>query len=68
MVLRISTGQPNREEIARSGIDILKVIGGLITEVWSVSGGVGGRTFYGKWSTSVSQADGSCTGAAGDDV
>lgn len=34
------------QTIARSGIDILKVIGGLITEVWSVSGGVGGRTFY----------------------
>ncbi|GGX60737.1 hypothetical protein GCM10010324_01680 [Streptomyces hiroshimensis] len=32
--------------VARSGIDMLGVSGGLITEVWSVSGGVGGRMFY----------------------
>jgi hypothetical protein len=35
-------GQP----VARSGTDILRVNGGLISEVWSVSSGAGGRTFY----------------------
>lgn len=29
-----------------SGIDILRTTGGFITEVWSVSGGPGGRSFY----------------------
>jgi hypothetical protein len=29
-----------------SGIDMLRLDNGLITEVWSVSGGRGGRTFY----------------------
>ncbi|GGR14487.1 hypothetical protein GCM10010219_19120 [Streptomyces netropsis] len=32
--------------VARSGTDTLRVTGGLITEVWSVSSGAGGRTFY----------------------
>ncbi|MFK0259429.1 hypothetical protein [Streptomyces sp. NPDC090445] len=31
---------------ARSGTDTLRVVDGLITEVWSVSSGAGGRTFY----------------------
>ncbi|MBF6440162.1 hypothetical protein [Nocardia cyriacigeorgica] len=29
-----------------SGTDILRATGGFITEVWSVSGGPGGRRFY----------------------
>ncbi|TLG00230.1 ester cyclase [Nocardia cyriacigeorgica] len=29
-----------------SGTDILRTTGGFITEVWSVSGGPGGRSFY----------------------
>ncbi|MFG3052546.1 hypothetical protein ACGFZP_16520 [Kitasatospora sp. NPDC048239] len=33
-------------EVARSGIDILRVSGGSIVEVWSVSSGTAGRTFY----------------------
>ncbi|MFI6446698.1 nuclear transport factor 2 family protein [Kitasatospora sp. NPDC050543] len=32
--------------VERSGTDILRVADGLIAEVWSVSSGVGGRTFY----------------------
>ncbi|MFJ8313342.1 MULTISPECIES: hypothetical protein [unclassified Streptomyces] len=32
--------------VARSGVDILKVCDGLIVEVWSVSSGAAGRTFY----------------------
>ncbi|MYS83310.1 hypothetical protein GTZ85_24610 [Streptomyces sp. SID5474] len=32
--------------VARSGTDTLRVTDGLISEVWSVSSGVGGRTFY----------------------
>lgn len=32
--------------VARSGTDIPAVTGGRITEVWSVSSGAGGRTFY----------------------
>nr|BFD88879.1 hypothetical protein KitaXyl93_02390 [Kitasatospora sp. Xyl93] len=31
---------------ARSGTDTLRLSGGLITEVWSVSSGAAGRTFY----------------------
>jgi hypothetical protein len=34
------------EERAISGIDILRLENGLITEVWSVSGGPTGRRFY----------------------
>ncbi len=32
--------------VARSGTDTLRVDGGRIAEVWSVSSGAGGRTFY----------------------
>ncbi|MER7755911.1 hypothetical protein [Kitasatospora sp. NPDC097643] len=32
--------------VARSGTDTLRITGGLITEVWSVSSGAAGRTFY----------------------
>ncbi|MET7297852.1 hypothetical protein [Embleya sp. NPDC005575] len=32
--------------VARSGTDTLRLTGGLISEVWSVSSGPGGRTFY----------------------
>ncbi|MFI9236414.1 nuclear transport factor 2 family protein [Streptomyces sp. NPDC053079] len=32
--------------VSRSGTDILRFSGGRITEVWSVSSGAGGRTFY----------------------
>ncbi|MFF7990764.1 nuclear transport factor 2 family protein [Kitasatospora xanthocidica] len=32
--------------VARSGTDTLRVENGLITEVWSVSSGSAGRTFY----------------------
>jgi hypothetical protein len=34
------------QTIARSGIDMLAVRGGRIVEVWSVSSGAAGRTFY----------------------
>ncbi|GGV26060.1 hypothetical protein GCM10010495_47400 [Kitasatospora herbaricolor] len=34
------------EKVARSGVDILRVADGLIVEVWSVSSGAAGRTFY----------------------
>ena len=37
---------PNGQVIARSGIDLLAVRGGRICEVWSVSSGAAGRTFY----------------------
>jgi hypothetical protein len=37
---------PSRQIIARSGIDLLSVRGGRIVEVWSVSSGAAGRTFY----------------------
>ncbi|WP_227982530.1 nuclear transport factor 2 family protein [Nocardia spumae] len=33
-------------EIAISGTDILRVVDGLIVEVWSVSGGIAGRSYY----------------------
>ncbi|MFI6848267.1 hypothetical protein OG535_03410 [Kitasatospora sp. NBC_00085] len=33
-------------EVARSGTDTLRITGGLISEVWSVSSGAAGRTFY----------------------
>ncbi|MEV6978718.1 hypothetical protein [Kitasatospora sp. NPDC093806] len=32
--------------VARSGTDTLRITGGLISEVWSVSSGAQGRTFY----------------------
>ncbi|GHG84307.1 hypothetical protein [Streptomyces griseocarneus] len=32
--------------VARSGTDVLAFTDGLITEVWSVSSGAAGRTFY----------------------
>jgi hypothetical protein len=32
--------------VARSGIDLLRVEAGRIAEVWSVSSGAAGRTFY----------------------
>ncbi len=32
--------------VARSGTDILKIASGKIQEVWSVSSGIQGRTFY----------------------
>ncbi|MFF0413896.1 nuclear transport factor 2 family protein [Kitasatospora sp. NPDC004745] len=32
--------------VARSGTDTLRITDGLITEVWSVSSGAAGRTFY----------------------
>ncbi|WP_327121397.1 ester cyclase [Nocardia sp. NBC_01730] len=32
--------------VAVSGTDILRTLNGVITEVWSVSGGPGGRSFY----------------------
>ncbi|HEX7963698.1 MAG TPA: nuclear transport factor 2 family protein [Candidatus Saccharimonadales bacterium] len=34
------------ERVSRSGTDILKIADGKIVEVWSVSSGVQGRTFY----------------------
>jgi len=36
----------NQNSIARSGTDILKIENGKIVEVWSVSSGSQGRTFY----------------------
>ncbi len=36
----------NGSRIARSGTDILKIADGKIREVWSVSSGALGRTFY----------------------
>ena len=33
-------------EVARSGIDLLSLSAGRIVEVWSVSSGAQGRTFY----------------------
>ncbi|MGW4772126.1 nuclear transport factor 2 family protein [Nocardia sp. NPDC004278] len=40
-----STG-PDGATIAISGTDILRIVAGVITEVWSVSGGPAGRSFY----------------------
>jgi len=37
---------PAGQRIARSGIDMLAVRAGRISEVWSVSSGTGGRMFY----------------------
>jgi hypothetical protein len=34
------------QTVARSGIDMMAVMGGRIVEVWSVSSGAHGRTFY----------------------
>ncbi|MFE3446132.1 nuclear transport factor 2 family protein [Nocardia sp. NPDC059180] len=39
---------PHSAVIDVSGNDILRVTSGFITEVWSVSGGVGGRSFYAR--------------------
>ncbi|WKD33587.1 nuclear transport factor 2 family protein [Streptomyces xanthophaeus] len=39
------TGEDART-IARSGTDTLRITNGLISEVWSVSSGSAGRTFY----------------------
>lgn len=39
------TGETGRE-LRISGIDMLRVENGLITEVWSVSGGSAGRAFW----------------------
>ena len=36
----------NGDLVARSGIDMLAVRGGRVVEVWSVSSGAQGRTFY----------------------
>jgi hypothetical protein len=36
----------DRSRIGRSGTDILKIVNGKIHEVWSVSSGALGRTFY----------------------
>jgi len=36
----------NQNKVARSGTDILKIANGKIVEVWSVSSGSLGRTFY----------------------
>jgi len=36
---------PQGQVVARSGIDLLRVHGGRIVEVWSVSSGAAGRTF-----------------------
>lgn len=37
---------PAGDQVDVSGTDILRISAGLITEVWSVSGGLGGRSFY----------------------
>lgn len=37
---------PQGQVVARSGIDLLAVRGARIVEVWSVSSGAAGRTFY----------------------
>ncbi|MFD9728499.1 hypothetical protein [Streptomyces sp. NPDC059072] len=37
---------PDGSTVSRSGTDTLRVVDGLITEVWSVSSGAAGRTFY----------------------
>jgi len=37
---------PEGQIVARSGIDLLAVSQGQIVEVWSVSSGAAGRTFY----------------------
>ncbi|MEV6134465.1 nuclear transport factor 2 family protein [Nocardia sp. NPDC051990] len=38
--------EPDGKQIDVSGTDILRVTAGQITEVWSVSGGPAGRSFY----------------------
>lgn len=43
--LAVFTGDDGTE-VARSGTDTLRIEGGLITEVWSVSSGAAGRTYY----------------------
>jgi hypothetical protein len=42
----VSFVDENEARIARSGVDILKIAKGKIQEVWSVSSGALGRTFY----------------------
>jgi len=42
----VSFFDENQNRIARSGTDILKIENGKIREVWSVSSGSLGRTFY----------------------
>jgi hypothetical protein len=42
----VSLIDENKNTIARSGTDILKIANGKIQEVWSVSSGALGRTFY----------------------
>lgn len=37
---------PHGQVVARSGIDLLRISAGRIVEVWSVSSGAAGRTFY----------------------
>ncbi|WP_433759377.1 nuclear transport factor 2 family protein [Nocardia sp. CA-135398] len=37
---------PDGEQVEVSGTDILRIAAGLITEVWSASGGGAGRSFY----------------------
>ncbi|HKQ70184.1 MAG TPA: hypothetical protein VJT73_12635 [Polyangiaceae bacterium] len=37
---------PSGQTVARSGIDLLAVHEALVTQVWSVSSGAAGRTFY----------------------
>ncbi|MEV4241386.1 MULTISPECIES: nuclear transport factor 2 family protein [unclassified Nocardia] len=37
---------PNGEQVDVSGTDILRFTSGLITEVWSASGGAAGRGYY----------------------
>lgn len=37
---------PDGEAVSVSGTDILRATNGVITEVWSVSGGRGGRSYY----------------------
>lgn len=39
------TGEDGRT-VSRSGTDTLRITNGLISEVWSVSSGAGGRTFH----------------------
>ena len=42
----VSFNGEDAQPVARSGTDILKITDGLIAEVWSVSSGAAGRTFY----------------------
>ena len=39
---------PQGQVVARSGIDLLRISAGRIVEVWSVSSGAAGRTFYAR--------------------